>query len=252
MLRGVPLAVLVFGGLALHLLVRLFEYPVFGMHRPVTPWITRFVCRNALRLMGLRFEVRGRVMDHPGALVANHTSWLDIFTLNARARIYFVSKAEVAGWPAIGWLARATGTVFIDRNPRQARDHADTLTQRLATGHKLLFFPEGTSTDGQRVLPFRTTLFAAFFDDALRDQLWVQPVTARYIAPQGAPARFYGWWGDMGFAPDLLKILAQSPQGRVVVTYHPPLRVADFNDRKSLAQASERAVRDGLLSHGTP
>lgn len=245
-LRGLPLALLVFGGLALHLLVRLIERPLYGLHRPWTPFITQVVCRNALRLLGMRFETRGQIMRHPGALVANHSSWLDIFTLNASKRIYFVSKAEVAGWPGIGWLARATGTVFIERDRRQARDHNRMFEDRLTAGHKLLFFPEGTSTDGQRVLPFRTTLFAAFFAEDLRDRTWIQPVAVRYHAPRGRPDRFYGWWGDMDFGTGLLKVLAQYPQGGVTITYCPPLRVSDFPNRKALAGAAEQAVAQTL------
>ncbi|MEM8728586.1 MAG: lysophospholipid acyltransferase family protein [Pseudomonadota bacterium] len=245
-LRGCPVVLVIFGGLAVHLTVRLLERPLCGAHRPWTPWITQAVCRTTLWLFGLRFRVCGSIMTHPGALVANHTSWLDIFTLNAAKRIYFVSKSEVAQWPVIGWLARATGTVFIDRDRRLAKAHNRIFEARLTDGHKLLFFPEGTSTDGLRVLPFRTTLFAAFFAPDLRERAWIQPVSARYQAPRGAPARFYGWWGDMDFASDLLKILAQSPQGGVVLTYHPPLRVGDFADRKALARAAEAAVRAGV------
>ena len=74
------------------------------------PYITQVVCRGAFVVMGIRRTVKGEPMRHRGAVVANHTSWLDIFTLNAAQRIYFVSKSEVEGWPGIGWLARATGT----------------------------------------------------------------------------------------------------------------------------------------------
>ena len=98
----------------------------------------------------------------PSTVVANHASWLDIFALNAPQRIYFVSKDEVRDWPGIGWLARATGTVFIARKSREAGVQARLFETRMAAGHRLLFFPEGTSTDGRRVLPFKTTLFAAF------------------------------------------------------------------------------------------
>ena len=250
--RGLPLALLVFGGLALHLALRLVERPLHGADRPWTPAITCFVCRNALRLIGLPLICHGRAMDHPGALVANHSSWLDIFTLNAGQPIYFVSKAEVAGWPGIGWLARATGTVFIERDRRQARDHNRLLRARLDAGHRLLFFPEGTSTDGLRVLPFRTTLFAAFFDGDLAATSWIQPVALRYLPPEGAPARFYGWWGDMDFGAGLVKVLAQRPQGRVEMVLCPPLRVADFTDRKALAAAAEEAVRHAHSQAGEP
>lgn len=245
-LRGTALALLVFGGLALLLLVRLIERPLCGLHRPVTPYITQIVCRNAFRILGMGFRSSGALMAEHGAVVANHSSWLDIFALNARKRIYFVSKSEVAAWPGIGWLARATGTVFIERDPRRARDQAALFEARLAAGHKLLFFPEGTSTDGLRVLPFKTTLFAAFFTKPLREETSIQPVTVIYHAPQGAPARFYGWWGDMDFGPHLLKVLAAWPQGAVEVIYHAPLAVRDFTDRKDLARSCEKAVRSAF------
>ncbi|RLJ41721.1 lyso-ornithine lipid acyltransferase [Litoreibacter meonggei] len=245
-LRGVPLAILVFGGLAILLLVRLVERPVHGFHRPWTPHITRLVCRAALFLTGIKFRSEGAPMTKRGAVVANHCSWLDIFALNARKRVYFVSKSEVANWPGIGWLARSTGTVFIDRDPRQARAQKELFEKRLLAGHKLLFFPEGTSSDGIRILPFKSTLFAAFFTPELKDALYVQPVTLSYQPPEEADPRTYGWWGDMDFAPHLLRTLATSPQGAVTVTYHDPLRVSEFSGRKDLAAACEKIVRSGL------
>jgi 1-acyl-sn-glycerol-3-phosphate acyltransferase len=245
-LRGPALALLVYGGLALLLVVRVAEAPLFGARRPVTPYLTQAVCRVALAILGVRLAVSGRPMDGPGALVANHGSWLDIFVLNAVARVYFVSKSEVAGWPGIGWLARATGTVFITRKGVEARAQQDLFEARLRAGHRLLFFPEGTSTDGMRILPFKSTLFAAFFVQDLSEVLQVQPVSVSYRAPAGADPRFYGWWGDMGFAPHLLALLA-APRagGSVAVTLHPPLAIRDFADRKALAARAEEVVRAG-------
>ena len=245
-LRGAALILLVFGGLILLLLVRLVERPLCGMRRPVTPFITQFVCRNAFRVMGMGFQASGTLMHDRGAVVANHSSWLDIFTLNARKRVYFVSKAEVANWPGIGWLARATGTVFIERKRHKAREQTQVFQDRLRAGHKLLFFPEGTSSDGTRILPFKTTLFAAFFTDELRDFVHIQPVSVVYRSPPGKPERYYGWWGDMFLGPHLLKVLATYPQGRVELIYHPPVKVAGFADRKTLAAHLEQVVRQGF------
>lgn len=244
--RGLVLGGLVFGCLALLLVVRLVERPLCGVRRPVTPYITQFVCRNAFRVLGMRFRSTGELMTGMGAVVSNHASWLDIFALNARKRIYFVSKAEVASWPGIGWLARATGTVFIERDRKRAREQTELFEARLRAGHKLLFFPEGTSTDGLRVLPFKTTLFAAFFTDKLRDRMQIQPVSLVYTAPDGQPERFYGWWGEMEFGPHLLATLAVRRQGSVEVIYHEPVRVDEFADRKTLARHCEEAVRAGL------
>jgi len=243
--RGATLSLVVFAGLALTLLLRMIERPLFGLRRPVTPAITVAVCRAALAILGIGVATTGRPMPHAGAVVANHCSWLDIFVLNARKRIYFVAKAEVAGWAVIGWLARATGTVFIRRDRAAAADQAALLRARLRAGHRLLFFPEGTSTDGRRVLPFKTTLFAAFFEADLPD-LHVQPVTVAYSAPPGRGPAFYAWFAEMEFVPHLLQVLAAPAGGRVTVTYHAPLRVADHASRKSLARTAEAQVRAAL------
>ena len=175
--RGLALLIVVFGGLVLLLLVRLVERPVHDAHRPWTPHITVAVCRLALWIIGLRVTTSGAPTRHHGAIVANHCTWLDIFVLNSAVPLYFVAKSEVALWPGIGWLARATGTVFVRRDRREARAQKEEFESRLLDGHRLLFFPEGTSTDGQLVLPFKPTLFAAFFSEALREKLWVQPVS---------------------------------------------------------------------------
>jgi len=245
-LRGAVLATLVFGGLIVLLLIRLIERPLCGQNRPVTPFITQTVCRNAFRVMGMGFQTHGTLMRERGGVVANHSSWLDIFSLNARKRVYFVSKAEVAKWPGIGWLARATGTVFIERSRHKAKEQTQVFQDRLIAGHKLLFFPEGTSSDGMRILPFKTTLFQAFFTDELRDLMYIQPVSVVYRAPAGAGPQFYGWWGDMTLGPHLLKVLAARPQGRVELTYHPAVWVADFPNRKALAAHLEQVVRQGF------
>ena len=226
--------------------MRTVERPLHGIDRPWTPRITCAVCRIALRLVGIGYRIDGRPLTGDGIQVANHVSWLDIFALNAAAPLYFVSKAEVARWPGIGWLARATGTVFIRRDRRDAKAQVALLGDRLAAGHRLLLFPEGTSTDGRRVLPFKPTLFAAVLGASGDRALQVQPITLGYTAPPGADPAFYGWWGEMAFAPHLLAVLAAPRQGEVRVHYHPPVRVAETDSRKDLARRLEAAVRAGL------
>ena len=240
--RGAALGALVFGCFGILLLVRLVERPLFGSPRPWTPQIVVFVCRNAFRVLGMRLEINGSPVNRPGVIVSNHSSWLDIFTLNATGPLYFVSKAEVASWPGIGWLARGTGTVFVQRDRREAGNQKSTFEERLAAGHRILFFPEGTSSDGRRVLPFKSTLFAALFSNRL-PELWVQPVTVVYHAPEGADPRYYGWWGDMEFGSHVVKTLGTRRQGKVAVTWHEPLRVTDFAERKALAAEAEMRVR---------
>ncbi|SFE23523.1 lysophospholipid acyltransferase family protein [Roseivivax sediminis] len=242
--RGIPMALLVFGGLGVLLMVRLVERPLCGPHRPVTPWITRGVCTGAVAILGLRLRRRGAPMTGIGAMVANHSSWLDIFVLNASANVVFVSKAEVAGWPGIGWLARATGTLFIRREAREAAMQTALIEERITAGQHLLFFPEGTSTDGCRVLPFKTTLFQAFFADGLRHVAEIQPVTVSYRPPEGAPHDAYGWWGDMSFGANLLEVLAMRRHGSVDVLFHETVPVDEVPNRKTLAHRLETIVRD--------
>lgn len=244
--RGVPLILMLCLGLLLLLAVRLLERPIWGLRRPITPYITQFVCRNAFRLIGIGYEVQGTPIQGQGAVVANHSSWLDIFALNASQQVYFVSKSEVAKWPGIGWLARATGTVFISRERNAAAAQKKVFEDRLLAGHQLLFFPEGTSSDGLRVLPFKSTLFAAFFDARLRQNMSIQPVSVRYISANVSEPRIYAWWGGMDFGSHLLSLLAHRDHGRVEVIYHTPLKVADFAGRKEIARAAEVQVLQGF------
>ncbi len=245
-IKGGLISVVTFGGLGLLLLGRLIERPVCGARRPVTPFITQFVCRFDLMVIGIRRSQAGRPLRGFGALVANHSSWMDIFTLNARDRFYFVAKTEVSAWPAVGWLAWATGTMFIERRSGAADDQRQEILRRLKNRHRLLFFPEGTSTDGLRVLDFKSTLLAAFFEIEAGAGLCVQPVSVRYSAPQGADPRFYGFWGQTDFLPHFIQVLAAPRQGSVEVIFHDPLRVADFADRKALAAGLGRATREGF------
>jgi 1-acyl-sn-glycerol-3-phosphate acyltransferase len=243
-LRGSLLIVLLVAGLAVKGAIRLVERPLCGVRRPVSPKVTVAVCRLALRL--LRLEVRrcGQPAK-AGVCVANHSSWLDILVLNAQQEVYFVSKAEVAGWPGIGLLARVTGTVFIERARSRAAEQSTVLRDRLRAGHRLLFFPEGTSSDNRQVLPFKSTLFAAFLHDELRSGLTVQPVTLFYEAPPGKDPRFHGWWGDMALGPHLVQVLAAPRAGQVHIVYHPVQAARNYDSRKALAAACEAAVREG-------
>ncbi len=246
--RGGAVLLILGLGLVVHSIVRVFEKILFREARPVTPWIVKFICQACLVLIGLRCHIKGNPMRDRGAAVSNHVSWLDIFVLNATQRIYFVSKAEVRTWPGIGWLARAAGTVFIARKRSAAKEQTAVLDRRLALGHRVLFFPEGTSTDGLRVLAFKTPLFAAFFTSERTD--WaLQPITLIYNSPVDDP-RFYGWWGDMSFGGHALKVLAAKRQGDVCVTFHAPIPVRHTSDRKALAQQAETFVRKGLEDAG--
>jgi len=253
--RGGRIVLVIGAGVLATLALRLVERPLNGVARPWTQAITVRVCRLVLAILGIGHVVEGTPLRGPGAVVANHVSWLDIFALNACARVFFVAKGEVAGWPGIGFLARLVGTVFISRDARAARAHAALLRDRLAAGQRLLFFPEGTSTDGMRVRPFKSTLFEALCAaDEGPNGVPVQPVTLIWEAPEGADPRLYGWWGDMEFVPHLIAMLGVPRHGRVRLVFHPPLMAGksggqsdgQSGGRKALAATAEGRVRAGM------
>ena len=119
--RAALMVTIILIGIVLLFIARGLERPFVGPKRPISGQVVNWVCRIGARAIGLRMSVRGTPMTHPGAVVANHSSWLDIIVLNAAKRVFFVSKAEVSSWPGIGFLANITGTVFIRRERRESK-----------------------------------------------------------------------------------------------------------------------------------
>ncbi len=209
--------------------------------------VARIWSRIGLWTLGLRRIVRGRPIRR-GAVVANHSSWLDIFALRSCRLMYFVAKAEIAQWPYVGFITRVTGTIFVERRRAEAKRQEQQLLERIAADQVIAMFPEGTSTDGLRVLPFKSSLFAAFHHDGHGEDLLVQPVTLRYrpSPSSGLPESFYGWWGTMGFEWHIWQIACRSRGGTAEIIFHEPVRPADCADRKALALRCGSAVADGL------
>ena len=246
--RAPALVLLIYAALAAFLVVRVLERP-WG--RPVTPRITNAVCRWCLKLLGIRLSLSGQRMDGPGVVVSNHVSWIDIFTLNAAQTGSFVARRDVGNWFGVGVLAKATGSLFIERDARQAADQIREIAERLSGGDTLVFFPEGTSTDGLRVLSFKSALFAAIFDGNIRDKVPVQPVTLRYRPPDGdEDPRLLAWWGDMEFTPHLLDVLSAPGGWTAELELHPPVTAAAFRNRKELARHCESEIRSGFGAEG--
>ncbi|MEM9059331.1 MAG: lysophospholipid acyltransferase family protein [Pseudomonadota bacterium] len=209
--------------------------------------VARFWSRGCLWLAGIRLRVTGTPV-RAGALVANHSSWIDILALRATTLMYFVSKSEVADWPGVGFITRITGTVFIERKRTEAKRQEAVLRSRIAQDQLLCLFPEGTSTDGLRVLPFKSSLFSAFFIDGAGADIMIQPVSLRYHPPKDGslPPDIYGWWGTMGFEKHIWDVLTLSFGGTVDVIFHQAAPASAYADRKSLAEASQIAVAAGF------
>lgn len=213
------------------------------------PFYHRLVCR----ILGIAIERRGVPSPaRPTLFVANHTSYLDIEILGAAIPGSFVSKADVDGWPLFGWLARLQRTVFIDRKRRSVTRQRDALSARLRAGDQLILFPEGTSGDGQRLLPFKSALFAAVTESEGAGDIAVQPVSVAYVRLDGMPLGrsyrpLFAWYGDMDLAPHLWTVLGLGRLG-VSVTFHPAVHAADFPSRKALADHCASVIAAGLAA----
>lgn len=194
--------------------------------------------KGCLKLTGIRPIISGAPAPGATLFAANHVSYLDIPVLGAvLSDAVFVAKREVAKWPLFGFLARLAGTEFVARSGADAHGQCLKLAQRLNANAALIVFPEGTSTDGLEVRPFKSALFAAL--DLSHGAGQVQPVSIVYDRSACA------WHGDMTLAPHLWQMFNE-PGGKVRVTFHEPVFRADFPDRKALAKYCEGVVRDAI------
>lgn len=243
--------------------------PLQALFVRVWPWAARrfphWYHRQVCRIVGIRFHITGAIApDKPVLLVSNHTSWLDIPVLSAVAPLSFVAKREVGTWPFVASLARLQRTVFVDRDRKSAvGQSANDIASRLAQGDTIVLFAEGTSSDGNRVLPFLTSLFGAAKPPA--DSIAVPPaetvvqtLSLVYTKLHGLPLGYadrpgVGWYGDMEMTSHAWQLLQAGPLD-ASIHIGPPIRLSDFTDRKALARHSEREVRTNVtrLLRATP
>ena len=207
--------------------------------------------RMVLRLAGVRIHVHGApAPGRPLLIAANHVSWTDIMALGAAADVHFIAKAEVARWPVFGRLAKLQRTLFVDRaQTRKAGEQAGAIAARLADGEPMVLFPEGTTSDGNGVLPFKSTLFAAarLAMGDMEGEAAVQPVAIVYTRLHGMPmgrrhrART-SWIGDQSLMPHLAGLLRE---GGIDVELHfgEPVPFGPDADRKQVAREVESRVK---------
>ena len=208
------------------------------------------------RLIGIKVGIIGNravgFEGRPVIFVSNHSSWVDVPVLGGVLDGCFVAKGDVATWPIIGFIARLGRTVFVSRSRASTGKERDAMRATLRSGDKLILFPEGTSSDGSRVLPFRTSFFALAESqpgDDLRDIPLIQPVSVVYDRLGGLPAGrasrpIFAWYGDMNIASHFWR-LTQHIGLRATVLLHAPLDPVRFADRKELSRAVWQIVADG-------
>jgi len=230
-----------------------FQWISVALRLPLRRRIPVFYHRLLCALMGVRIHVMGARSDqHPLLLVANHSSWLDVPIITALAPVVFVARGDMASWPLFGLLARLQRSVFVDRTRRLKTGEVNAeIAQRLADGDPVVLFAEGTSSDGNRVLPFRTALIGAA-SDALTQvgqigQVVVQPLSIAHVGLDGLPMGrrhrpLTAWYGDMDLVPHLIGVLRRGAFD-VVVSWGEPVAYDARSDRKAVARTLESRVR---------
>ncbi len=210
-----------------------------------------FYHRCCCRILGFRVRVIGRpTSERPVLYAANHISYTDITVLGSVIPGSFIAKSEVARWPFFGWLAKLQRSVFVDRKVRSTVTQRDAIGKRLAAGDALILFPEGTSGDGNRVLPFKSALFGAAQQVEGIPPVIVQPVSLAYTRLDGIPIGrlyrpFFAWYGAVDLAPHLWSMMGLGTV-EVVVEFHPPTFLRDCGSRKALAKYCHARIAGGV------
>jgi 1-acyl-sn-glycerol-3-phosphate acyltransferase len=208
------------------------------------------------RTLGLDVRIVGELAaknsERPVIFVSNHSSWVDVPVVGGVLPGSFIAKGDIEGWPVVRTIARLGRTVFVSRQRGSSGRERDAMQKVLERGDNLILFPEGTSSDGSRVLPFRSSFFALAEGKtaglAGRGPL-IQPVSVVYDRLNGLPAGrssrpVFAWYGDMDIASHFWR-MTQHLDMRVTVLLHAPLDPVTFPDRKSLSRAVWQTVADG-------
>ncbi|HEY1432317.1 MAG TPA: lysophospholipid acyltransferase family protein [Stellaceae bacterium] len=212
-----------------------------------------FYHRWCCRILGFQIRVIGTPTgERPVLYAANHVSYADITVLGSVIPGSFIAKSEVARWPFFGWLAKLQRSVFVDRQIRSAAAQRDAIGRRLAAGDALILFPEGTSGDGNRVLPFKSALFGAAQPSDGVPPVIVQPVSLAYTRLDGIPIGrlyrpFFAWYGAVDLAPHIWSMVGLGTV-EIVVQFHPPTFLADCGSRKGLAEYCYARIAGGVAA----
>ncbi|CAM5516979.1 1-acyl-sn-glycerol-3-phosphate acyltransferase [Aquamicrobium terrae] len=207
--------------------------------------------RSIVRALGLRVHVHGALTARRPLMVAsNHISWTDIVVLGSLADVNFIARADMEGWPLIGWLSKLQRTVFVQRNRRRtAGSQAGEIATRLGRGDAMVLFAEGTTGDGNVVLPFKSTLFGAAsmaISEGAGEEVFIQPVAIAYTRLHGVPMGrrhrpHAAWIGDQDLGPHLMELLAEGAMD-VEVHFGEPVAFSASSNRKETARLVERQV----------
>jgi len=212
---------------------------------------TRAIMQGAFRIsalvLGIRVRTEGQLAPtRPLIVVSNHFSYLDLFVIGSIIPAAFTPKSEIRSWPLIGFMCRAAGCLFIDRRASKTLENKHMLEKALAEGDIISLFPEGTTSDGTGLLPFKS----AFFSLAEHSDIEVQPLSVVYTRLNGKPRQAeelatVGWYGDSYFFPHVVQFLRQRSLDATII-FHAPVRADRFASRKDLAKYCREVIGGGL------
>jgi 1-acyl-sn-glycerol-3-phosphate acyltransferase len=221
-------------------------------------YLPRYWHRIACYFLGIRIHVHGRIEDRrPLMLAANHASWMDIMVLSAIADVAFIAKIEVRSWPVFGLLSRLQKSVFVVREERRKTgNQVSEIAARLADGEIIVLFPEGTTSDGNRLLEVKSSLFgaaAAAVEHSPTGVVMVQPVGLAYSRVHGVAMGHYhrplaAWPGDIELLPHLKGVIGS---GAIDVDVHfgEAVEYRTDSNRKVVSATVARRIRN-LLATG--
>jgi 1-acyl-sn-glycerol-3-phosphate acyltransferase len=234
-------------------LCMLVQAMALTLHLPFQRSFPMWYHRQTCRIMGLRVEQRGeQSAARPTLFVSNHVSYADIEVLGSLIKASFVAKAEVREWPIFGWLARLQRSVFVERRPGRAAESRDEMGERLRAGDSLILFPEGTTSDGNRILPFKSALFSVAEQRIDGQPVTVQPVSVAYAKLDGMPMGRYlrpyvAWYGAMELGGHFARLFGLGTV-TVIVEFHPPVTIDRFGGRKALSAYCQAQVGRGVVA----
>ncbi len=217
--------------------------------------LLRLYCQTILKIFNVKVGEKGfeNLPQDAMLYVSNHTSYMDIIVIGSRISVRFTPKIEISKWPVINTLVNMSLPVYIHRNSTKTLEQKNTIKEIINSGDSILIFPEATTNDGNKVLPFKSSLFSVaepHEEDNADDHICVQPISIVYTHIDGEPANKgnmdrIAWYGNMKFLPHLWNLLA-AKSAKVKIIYHSTIYYDDFGDRKSLSKHCEEVISKGV------
>ena len=215
----------------------------------IIPYFYHKIC---LRIFGIKIKTFGKVsINSPILLISNHASYLDIIILGSLFKTSFIAKKEISKWPLLGILAKLQNTIFIDRRVSSLKNQENKIIKHLNEKKNLVIFPEGTSSDGNRVLPFKSSLFN-IFEKNLNSKILVQTITIVYKKINGIPMnrierKNITWHSNMDLIPNIFNVLKKLSI-EVEVIFNDEFLPSKEYDRKKLALHCWEKINYNLIN----